>query len=257
MKNKKIALAGICLLGAMFLMGCKDQKTTMPEPPTEQRDTRVTIYETMMKDGREQYKKGELDAAAGTLKMLLQNDLSEFEALKKEAEELLNEVNLAQSKDEKNEMLTKVVHESDYKTERFSSLAAEEFAEDTGGDIVTATDKEIEGWLLEKKTDESRRVSSKDSGEEKYDAAEEEMEEQEQVLLEITEQINIQPEGYEFFIIKTDDHFYQVEIRQANEMDGIAISNMIGIFQYNFESKLLEKLNPITGEYELYTNEKA
>jgi len=30
---------------------------------------------------------------------------------------------------------------------------------------------------------------------------------------------------------------------------------MIGIFRYDFDSKMLEKMDPVTGEYSLFTNE--
>src|SRR5699024_5790826 len=209
----------------------------------------------MLQEARTQFEKGEWDAAAGTLSILLQNDLSEETELKKEAETLQNEVSQAQAKDKKNETLTQVTQSTKYKTERYSSLAAQEFSQDTGGDITTADDKEIEEWLASKKVDDERRVSSKDSEETDHDAAVEEMEEQEQVLKEITEKANIDPAGHEFFLIKTDAHHYQVEIRQPHAVDGVEVSNMIGIFRYDFDSKMLEKMDPVTGEYSLFTNE--
>ena len=256
--NKKIGKAiGFVLLSGFLFTGCKSSQPVVSQPTTEQDVSSTGIYRNMLNEAKKQYQNGELDAASGTLQLLLQNELSNEKELKQEAENLQKEINLAQSKDKKNEELTKIKNETKYKTERVSDLAATEFEEDTGGDIVSASDSEIKTWLENKKDDTNRRVSSKNPEDETTDAVVEEMEEQEQVLIEVTDKIGIEAKEYEFFIIKTDDHMYQIEIRQANEMDGISISNMIGIFKYNFETKSLEKMNPITGEFDLFTNEHA
>lgn len=256
MKKRLKQTAGILLVSGLFLTACGKTETKIEEPETEQSSTASAVYQNMLDEAKKQFEKGEFDAAAGTLSILFNNDLSGDPSLEKEAKELQRDVNQAQAKDEKSEKLAQTAQDSKYKTERYSSLAAKEFEQDTGKDITEVEDADIEEWLSAKQVEDDRRVSSKDSDEDAKDETVEEMEEQEQVLKEVTETANLNPEGYEFFIIKTDDHEYQIEIRQPHEVDGVEVSNMIGIFRYDFESKMLEKMDPVTGEYDLYTNEK-
>lgn len=255
MKYKQII--GIIFLSGVLMAGCGSQETTPAEPETEQSSQGSLVLQNMLKEADEQYQNGEYDAAAGTLTLLLQNDLSQAEELQQDAEALLAQVTKAQTQDEKNEILSSTATDSDYKTERYSSLAEEEFRKDTGGEIATATDEEIEEWLTSKAEDVERRVSSKESDDSSVNSALEGLEEQEQVLMEVTEKIGIQAEGYEFFLIKEDEQMYQVEIRQSNETGDIEVSNMIGIFRYNFKTKVLEKMDPITGEYSIYSTNQA
>ena len=150
---------GFVLLSGFLLTGCKSSEPVVSEPTTEQDVSSTGIYRNMLNEAKKQYQNGELDAASGTLQLLLQNELSNEKELKQEAEELQKEINLAQSKDKKNEELTKIKNETKYKTERVSDLAATEFEEDTGGNIVSASDSEIRTWLENKKAREIKNSS--------------------------------------------------------------------------------------------------
>lgn len=260
-KNRYTVLASI-FISVCLLIGCDQSDSSMSDTSTEQAVStstsigqdapRTAVYENMFKEANQQYEEGQLDAASGTLQMLLQNDLSAEPTLKQDAETLQKEIHLAQAKEEKNQTLTKISKDTSYQTERISSLASEEFKEDTGGDIVSASDEEIQTWLENKKSSTERRVSSKKPEKQSTKIVLEGMEEQEQVLMEVTEQIGIDASEYEFFVIKTDAHVYQVEIRQGMEVEDVSISTMIGIFRYHFDTKRLEKMDPLTGEFNRY-----
>lgn len=258
MKIKRKIIITLFSLSVFFVAGCgTDTPTNLPnEPNTDDVSMVDEDLRVMLEDAKEQYENNQLDAAAGTLTILLQNDLSGLEEVKTEAEELLQIVNQAQATDEKNEQLTQTANDSKYKIERYSDLAAEEFKQDTGGDIVTATDEEIQQWLVSKSEETDRRVSSKDTSQDANEAKQSEtLEEQEQVLTELTERIGIDASDYEYFIIKVENQLYQIEVRQSHAVEDVEISNMIGIFKYHFGTKSLEKLDPITGQYEPYTND--
>ncbi|WP_035445127.1 hypothetical protein [Atopococcus tabaci] len=224
--------------------------------PVEETDVEAT-YENMLAQGREEYEAGLLDAAGGTLTLLLENDLSQYEAIETEALDLQEEIKAAQAEKAREEMET-VPEETAYATERQSVLAAEEFNKATGEDIQSVSDEEIGAWLDEKEQAEAEKIqasATEDTSEAESVLSEEELLQQEQqaVLESVIRQLGLEPEGRQFFLVKTDEQTYQVEIRQPHAVEDVEISNMLGIFEYNMETGTLKKMNPVTGEYEDYT----
>lgn len=214
-------------------------------------------YEDMLAQGREEYEAGLLDAAGGTLTLLLENDLTQYSAIETEALELQEEIKAAQTEKARETMET-VPEETEYATERQSVLAAEEFNKATGEDIQSVPDEEIGAWLVEKEQAEAEQLqpsATEDTSEAEPELTEEELLQQEQqvVLESVISQLGLEPEGRQFFLVKTDERTYQIEIRQPHAVDDVEISNMIGIFEYNMETESLKKMNPITGEFEDYT----
>ncbi|WP_277630270.1 hypothetical protein [Atopococcus tabaci] len=214
-------------------------------------------YEDMLAQGREEYEAGLLDAAGGTLTLLLENDLSQYSAIETEALELQEEIKAAQAEKAREEMDT-LPEETEYATERQSVLAAEEFNKATGEDIQSVSDEEIGAWLDEKEQAEAEKIqasATEDTSEAESVLSEEELLQQEQqaVLESVIRQLGLEPEGRQFFLVKTDEQTYQVEIRQPHAVEDVEISNMLGIFEYNMETGTLKKMNPVTGEFENYT----
>jgi len=271
MKNWK--KSAVLLAGALILTACGTDTevgttdtsaqvdTTAAQDTTSQvtenETTAEDTYRGMLAQGREEYEAGLLDAAGGTITVLLQNDLSEYSELEAEAASLQEEIKTAQAEAAREKQETQP-EESAYETERQSELAAEEFNKATGTDIQSASDEEIEQWLAEKEQAEVEQINQTtqdeepDTEENEPEVTEEELllQEQESVLDAVMDQLAMNPEGHEFFLVKIDEQTYQVEIRQPHAVEDVEISNMIGIFEYNMENETLKKMNPITGEFE-------
>lgn len=78
-------------------------------------------------------------------------------------------------------------------------------------------------------------------------------EEQNYVLDKVVEKTGISPSDNQFFATKENETTYQIEIRHAHEVDGVEISNMVGMFKYDLSSDSLTKMDPVSGKYETYT----
>lgn len=202
-------------------------------------------YDKMYTDGLAQYEAGKYDEAAGTIGLLLQNDLSEYSEIETKATSLNEDITLAQAEEAKADEATALIENSEYKTERTSDLATAEFSEATGKDIKTVSDDEISTWLSDKE------AAVEESSNETTEATPEE--ELTEVLNQIVAITGISPEDNQFYATKTNEQTYTVEIRHSHEVDGVGISNMVGMFEYNLETKELKKMDPLTGEYKVVT----
>lgn len=203
-------------------------------------------YNEIYADGLAQYEAGKYDEAAGTIGLLLQNDLSEYSEIETKATSLSEDITLAQAEAAKADEATALIEKSAYKTERTSDLAAAEFSKATGKDIKTVSDDEIDSWLTDKEAavaESSKETTTKATPEEEVNV----------VLDEIVALTGISPEDNQFYATKTDEQTYTVEIRHSHEVDGVGISNMVGMFEYNLETKELKKMDPLTGEYSVFT----
>lgn len=202
-------------------------------------------YNKMYTDGSDQYHAGKYDEAAGTIELLLQNDLSEYSDIETKATSLKEQITLAQAEEAKASEATALIENSAYKTERTSDLAAAEFAEATGKDIKTVSDDEISSWLSDKEaaTAESSNATTEATPEEEMTT----------VLDAVVSITGISPEDNQFYATKTNEQTYTVEIRHSHEVDGVGISNMVGMFEYNLATKELKKMDPLTGEYSVVT----
>lgn len=202
-------------------------------------------YDKMYTDGLAQYEAGKYDEAAGTIGLLLQNDLSEYSEVETKATSLNEDITLAQAEEAKTDEATALIENSEYKTERTSDLATAEFVEATGKDIKTVSDDEISTWLSDKEAaiEESSSETTESTPEEELTG----------VLNQIVAITGISPEDNQFYATKTNEQVYTVEIRHSHEVDGVGISNMVGMFEYNLETKELKKMDPLTGEYSVFT----
>ncbi|WP_029277173.1 hypothetical protein [Carnobacterium jeotgali] len=203
-------------------------------------------YNEIYEDGLAQYDAGKYDEAAGTIGLLLQNDLSEYSELETKAIKLNEDITLAQAEAAKADEATALIEKSTYKTERTSDLAAAEFSKATGKDIKTVSDDEIGNWLADKEAavaESSKETTTKATPEEEVNAA----------LDKIVALTGISPEDNQFYATKKDEQTYTVEIRHSHEVDGVGISNMVGMFEYNLATKELKKMDPLTGEYTVFS----
>ncbi|MER2174283.1 MAG: hypothetical protein ABS911_06345 [Carnobacterium sp.] len=208
-------------------------------------------YNKMYTDALAQYDAEKYDEAAGTIGLLLQNDLSEYNDIETKATSLKEDITLAQAQKAKADEATALIENSTYKTERTSDLAAEEFSTATGKDIKTASDDEIGSWLTEK--DAAAKEAADKASQETTEATPTPEEELNTVLNEVVSITGISPEDNQFYATKTTEQIYTIEIRHSHEVDGVGISNMVGMFEYNLATKELKKMDPLTGEYSVFT----
>ena len=208
-------------------------------------------YNKMYTDGLAQYDAEKYDEAAGTIGLLLQNDLSEYDEIETKATNLKEDITLAQAQKAKADEATALIENSTYKTERTSDLAAEEFSTATGKDIKTASDDEIGSWLTEK--DAAAKEAADKASQETTEATPTPEEELNTVLNEVVSITGISPEDNQFYATKTTEQIYTIEIRHSHEVDGVGISNMVGMFEYDLATKELKKMDPLTGEYSVFT----
>lgn len=204
-------------------------------------------YNEIYTDGLAQYDAGKYDEAAGTIGLLLQNDLSQYEELKIKAVSLEEKINLVQAEEaQADEEATAIIEKSTYKTERTSDLANSEFTEATGKDINTVSDDEISTWISDKEAEVEEVLKETTQA-----TPEEEMTE---VLNQVVAISGIAAEDNQFYATKTDEQTYTIEIRHSHEVDGVGISNMVGMFKYDLTTKELQKMDPLTGEYKVGNN---
>ena len=202
-------------------------------------------YNEFYTDGLAQYDAGKYDEAAGTIGLLLQNDLSEYDEIKTKAVSLEEKITLVQTEEAKADEASTVIEKSTYKTERTSDLASSEFSEATGKDIKAVSDDEISTWISDKEAavEEVLKETTQVTPEE----------EMTEVLGQVVAITGISAEDNQFYATKTDEQTYTVEIRHSHEVDGVGISNMVGMFKYDLITKELQKMDPLTGEYSVFS----
>ncbi|MBM6615994.1 hypothetical protein JTF06_13965 [Desemzia sp. RIT804] len=268
MRNKKIATA-VLLLSTIVIGACGNGggNASNASSADSQSSAEVTqteeIYQNMYDDSLILFESGKYSEAGGTIDLLLQNDLSEYADLEAKAQELRAEISSAQVESIKEEPTYELVENSAYKAERNSVLISQEYADATGNDILEASDEEIETWLANKEQEmnQSEDNQSQSSSESTESTESEESGSTETVLTPEEEEIfvleqvialtGISPENNQFFTSKLNEDTYQVEIRNSHEVDGVEISNMVGMFEYSLSTEEVKKMNPVTGEYEI------
>ena len=229
-------------------------------------------YRTLYQSSLAQFENGKLDEAAGSIEIVLENDLSDYPELKAQATELKTKINTAQAEKVKSDKTAELLENSVYKTERVSELAATEFKDATGQEIKSASDDAIKTWLADKEATENSATTSSDSATTSSDSATVSSEsvssssvsseaipvisveeERNNVLDKIISLTGISAKDNQFYASKEDENTYQVEVRHAHEVDGVGISNMVGMFKYDLSTETLMKMDPLTGEYNVYT----
>lgn len=227
------------------------------EIPTEPETTDPNY--ALLEQAKDEYHTGELDAAAGTLSLLLQNDLSDNELLQAEAEDLKAEISQQQAENAKEAAESQA--ETAYPQERQSSLLSEEYEAAGNESIEEATDAELEAWLAEKEAQADEPVIEEVEEEINEEAESEEQpettektvmtkEEAENYAFEhVLERAELEGENYFYFVNHSEESWVQVEARESVEQDGVTFSNLIGIYRYNVETDDMQKLDIVTGEY--------
>ena len=267
MRNKKIATA-VLLLSTLVIGACGNggDSASNASSADSQSSVEVTqseeIYQNMYDDSLVLFESEKYSEAGGTIDLLLQNDLSEYPDLEAKAQELRDEISSVQVETIKEEPTYELVENSAYKDERNSVLISQEYANDTGNDILEVSDEEIETWLASKEQETSQPEISQSQSSESTESTETEESESAEpaltpeeeeifVLEQVIAQTGISPENNQFFTSKLDDDTYQVEIRNSHEVDGVEISNMVGMFEYTLSAEQVKRMNPVTGEYEV------
>lgn len=221
------------------------------EIPTEGEPTDPNYV--MLEQAKDEYYSGELDAAAGTLSRLLQNDLSENELLKAEAEDLKEEISQQQAENAK--ALAEIQVASEYKEERQSTLLSEEYEAAKEQSLSEATDEELGSFLTEKEVEKNEPVVDAEAADETDTTESSEKnamtkEEAENYAFEqVLTRDEVEGENYFYFVNYSEENWVQVEAREAVEQDGVTFSNLIGIYRYNVATDEMQKLDIITGEY--------
>lgn len=273
MRNKKVATA-VLFLSTLVIGACGNGRDSANSASSaeSQSSSEVTqseeIYQNMYDDGLILFESEKYSEAGGIIDLLLQNDLSEYADLEAQAQELREKISSAQVETIKEEPTYELVENSAYKDERNSVLISEDYMKATGKSIMEASDEEIETWLASKEQEtsqpevnQSQSNSESESTESSESTETEESESTEPALTPEEEEVfvleqvvaltGISPENNQFFTSKLDEDTYQVEIRNSHEVDGVEISNMVGMFEYTLSTNEVEKMNPVTGEYEV------
>lgn len=273
--TKKLAVFFIATTSLFLLSACDETKeNTSVESSTSSSETLIEDsskliqpgengYRSMYQASLAQFETGKLDEAAGTIENVLESDLSDDAELKEQATELKIKINMAQAEKVKSDETAALLEKSAYKTERVSDLAATEFKEATGEDIKSVSDDKIKTWLAEKEaTENSTTASSIASSENTISSSSVSSstapvisaeEERIMVLEKIIALTGISAQDNQFYSSKEDENTYQVEVRHSHEVDEVEISNMVGMFKYDLLTETLMKMDPLTGEYDVYT----
>lgn len=270
MKNKKSQLA-VVFLSTLIIGACGNGETNSGTASSSESESAVSsevsqgnqAYQKMYDDALALYEAEKYSEAGGTVGLLLQNNLSEYPDLEAEAKELQEKIQTSHVEVVKEDESYELMEKSEYKDERNSIIISEKFAADTGKDTKEATDEEMKTWLAEEKTvqaesaapeSESVESESESSATESESSAEETVmspeEEQIHVLNEVIAITGIDPQDNQFFTSKVDDNTYQVEIRHSHEVDGVGISNMVGMYRYDLATEKVQKMDPVTGKYQ-------
>lgn len=273
--TKKLAVFFIATTSLFLLSACDETKeNTSVESSTSSSEALIedsskltqpeeSVYRSMYQASLAQFENGKLDEAAGTIENVLESDLSGDTELKEQATELKIKINTAQAEKVKSDETVVLLENSAYKTERVSDLAATEFKEATGEDIKSVSDDKIKTWLAEKEvTENSTTASSIASSENTISSSSVSSstapvisaeEERIMVLEKIIALTGISAQDNQFYSSKEDENTYQVEVRHSHEVDEVEISNMVGMFKYDLLTETLMKMDPLTGEYDVYT----
>ncbi len=275
--TKKLMAFLIATTGLFMLSACGEKTDSTPMESLNSSNETSEIdssnqaqetedgYRTLYQSSLAQFENGKLDEAAGSIEIVLENDLSDYPELKAQATELKTKINTAQAEKVKSDKTAELLENSVYKTERVSELAATEFKDATGQEIKSASDDAIKTWLADKEATENSATTSSDSATVSSESVSSSSvsseaipvisaeEERNNVLDKIISLTGISAKDNQFYASKEDENTYQVEVRHAHEVDGVGISNMVGMFKYDLSTETLMKMDPLTGEYNVYT----
>lgn len=199
--------------------------------------------QSLLDQAKREYEAEELDAASGTLSLLLENDLTNHPDILAEAETLKEEIHTLQAENAREVAGAYTETEnSEYKDERQSAIISQEYSDATGQSIMEASDEELAEWFAQKESDAEPE-------EETESWTKEEAENYAFDQLIMSENLNY--ENYIFFVNLMEDEWVQMEVREPVEQDGVTWSNLIGLYRFNVSTDELQKLDMVTGDYEL------
>lgn len=213
-----------------------DQEQTGEENELNETDEK---YQRLLDQAKREYEAEELDASAGTLSVLLLNDLSDHSEIRDEGESLKQEIEALQAENAR-EIAGTFTEESMYKEERQSAILNEEYLAATGKSVQEATDDELSNWFAQKEINEQQEEAESWTKEEAENYAFDQL-----ILLE-----DLNYEQYFFFVNLMEEEWVQIEVRESVEQDGVSWSNLIGLYRFNVSSDELLKLDSVTGEYQ-------
>lgn len=216
----------------------EDSETGDPEveDTLAEDDDQELMYKEMLAQAQVFVDSKEYDEAAGTLTVLLESDLSEYPEIKLQAETLNAEIADNQTGIDGISGGTDL-EASLFKEERQSELVSQLYQDETGQAIEDATDEQLQIWL--EADEESQIEESSMTKEEAEDYAFE----------QLLERVNLENEAYFFFVNQEDAEWVQLEARESVDQDGVAWSNLIGMYRYNIQTDDLLQLDSATGEY--------
>lgn len=215
-----------------------DGAVSVEEP--EEADEFLEHYQSLLDQARREYEADQLDAAAGTLSLLMENDLEEYPELSEEAEGLLDEIKGIQA-EKAAQVAGAQSEESRYKEERQSALYSDDYFNATGQSMEEASDEELDVWFAQKEEAEEES----DADEHEWTKEEAENYAFDQLILHE----NLAFEKYIYFVNQAEQNWVNIEVREPVEQDGVAWSNMIGIYRFNVSTNELQKLDTVTGQY--------
>ncbi|KRM92941.1 hypothetical protein [Liquorilactobacillus cacaonum] len=112
---------------------------------------------------------------------------------------------------------------SGYTNARSSKIVSSTYASQTGNSISSATNSQVSSVVAEVTND--------------------------QVLTKFRAVTGIPQEaGDQYYVTKIDDSTYQIEIRHTSP-DNVNVSNLKGMYKYNYSTGKVQKADEITGEY--------
>ena len=210
------------------------------EEPEKEADEFLEDYQSLLDQARREYEADQLDAAAGTLSLLMENDLEAYPELREEAEGLLDEIREIQA-ERAAQVAGTLSEESRYKEERQSTLYSDDYFNATGQSMEESSDEELDVWFAQKEEAEEES----DEVEREWTKEEAENYAFDQLMLHE----NLAFEKYIYFVNLAEQNWVNIEVREPVEQDGVAWSNMIGIYRFNVSTNELQKLDTVTGQY--------
>jgi len=230
------------------------EENTDSESSSTGETTEVSTNETQsaIDKATSQLNNGALDKAALTIRTLeeeqgdslTENEVSQIEEIK-------------QNIDSEKMTQAETNQPSEYQEVRQSSVMKEKFEETTGENLEDASDEEVETWLNEQDTSGSENTPQNNTEEnnqnKNQDSSSNQPKTDEELknyaLNQVTEQTGLLSENYAYFVDLQEDNWVTVEIREEHSDGATEWTTMVGLYRYNVETDTLEKMDPVTGEF--------
>jgi len=229
----------------------QEENTENRSEDTEESSEEATNEaQTVIDKAKNQLNNGETDKASLTIRTLkeeqgdnlTENELSQIEEVK---QNLANE-KVDQAKDNQS---------SEHQEVRQSTVMQEDYKESSGKNLEDASDEEVEKWLNEQDAADSENTSQSNTAEnnQNQNSSNNQPKTKEELknyaLTQVTEQTGLLSEDYTYFVDLKEDNWATVEIREEQSDGATEWTTMVGLYRYNVETDTLEKMNPVSGEF--------